>query len=97
MIEIIDEIYDLIEDRNHQSSLIEEWCYTIEEENKFSESQVLQKGILYLLEDTITSKMIELKEINSESKLIQRYLCPHTQVKRFIFREEYNLLFFQLY
>ena len=96
MIEIIDEIYDLIEDRNHQFSLIEEWCYTVEE-NEFSENQVIQKGILYLLEDTITSKMIELKEINSESRLIQRYLCPHTQLQRFIFREEYNLLFFQLY
>ena len=96
MNKIIDEIYDLIEDRNHQFSLIEEWGYDLEE-NQFSENQILQKGILYLLEDTITSKMIELKEINSESKLIQRYLCPHTQLKRFIFREEYNLLFFQLY
>ena len=96
MIEIIDEIYELIEDRNHQFSLIEEWCYT-EKGNEFSENQVIQKGILYLLEDTITSKMIELKEINSESRLIQRYLCPHTRLQRFIFREEYNLLFFQLY
>ena len=96
MYKIIDEIYNLIEDRNHQFSLIEEWDYD-HEENQFSENQILQKGILYLLEDTITSKMIELKEINSESKLIQRYLCPHTQLKRFIFREEYNLLFFQLY
>ena len=96
MIEIIDEIYELIEDRNHQFSLIEEWCYT-EKDNEFSDNQVIQKGILYLLEDTITSKMIELKEINSESRLIQRYLCPHTQLQRFIFREEYNLLFFQLY
>ncbi len=96
MNEIIDEIYNLIEDRNHQFSLIEEWDYALEE-NQFSENQILQKGILYLLEDTITSNMIELKEINSESNLIQRYLCPHTQLKRFIFREEYNLLFFQLY
>ena len=96
MYKIIDEIYDLIEDRNHQFSLIEEWDYALEED-QFSENQILQKGILYLLEDTITSKMIELREINSESKLIQRYLCPHTQLKRFIFREEYNLLFFQLY
>ena len=96
MNKIIDEIYDLIEDKNHQFSLIEEWDYDLEE-HQFSENQILQKGILYLLEDTITSKMIELKEINSESKLIQRYLCPHTQLKRFIFREEYNLLFFQLY
>ena len=96
MYQIIEEIYNLIEDRNNQFSLIEEWDYALEE-NQFSENQVLQKGILYLLEDTITSKMIELKEINSESKLIQRYLCPHTQFKRFIFREEYNLLFFQLY
>ena len=96
MSEIIYEIYNLIEDRNHQFSLIEEWNYALEE-NQFSENLILQKGILYLLEDTITSKMIELKEINSESKLIQRYLCPHTQLKRFIFREEYNLLFFQLY
>ena len=96
MYKMIDEIYDLIEDRNHQFSLIEEWDYALKE-NQFSENQILQKGILYLLEDTITSKMIELKEINSESKLIQRYLCPHTQLKRFIFREEYNLLFFQLY
>ena len=96
MHEIIDEIYNLIEDRNHQFSLIEEWDYALEE-NQFSENQILQKGILYLLEDTITSKMIELKEINSESRLIQRYLCPHTQLQRFIFREEYNLLFFQLY
>ena len=96
MIKIIDEIYNLIEDRNHQFSLIEEWDYALEE-NQFSENQILQKGILYLLEDTITSSMIELKEINSESKLIQRYLCPHTQLKRSIFREEYNLLFFQLY
>ena len=96
MNEIIDEIYNLIEDRNHQFSLIEEWDYALEE-NQFSENQIFQKGILYLLEDTITSNMIELKEINSESKLIQRYLCPHTQLKRFIFREEYNLLFFQLY
>ena len=96
MIEIIDEIFELIEDRNHQFSLIEEWCHN-EKEDEFSENQVIQKGILYLLEDTITSKMIELKEINSESKLIRRYLCPHTQLKRFIFREEYNLLFFQLY
>ncbi len=96
MHEIIDEIFDLIEDRNHQLSLIEEWDYALKE-NEFNENQVLQKGILYLLEDTITSKMIELREINSESKLIQRYLCPHTQLKRFIFREEYNLLFFQLY
>ena len=96
MSEIIDEINNLIEDRNHQFSLIEEWDYALEE-NQFSENQILQKGILYLLEDTITSKMIELKEINSESKLIQRYLCPHTQLKRFIFKEENNLLFFQLY
>ena len=96
MYKIIDEIYDLIEDRNHQISLIEEWDYDLEE-NQFSENLILQKGILYLLEDTITSKMIELKEINLESKLIQRYLCQHTQLKRFIFREEYNLLFFQLY
>ena len=96
MYKIIDEIYDLIEDRNHQFSLIEEWDYALEE-NQFSENQILQKGILYLLEDTITSKMIELKEINSESRLIQRYHCPHTQLQRFIFREEYNLLFFQLY
>ena len=96
MHEIIEEIYDLIEDRNHQFSLIEEWEYAFEE-NKFSENQVLQKGILHLLEDTITSKMIELKEINSESKLIQRYLCPHTQLKHFGSKEEYNLLFFQLY
>ena len=96
MYKIFDEIYNLIEDRNHQFSLIEEWDYALKE-NQFSENQILQKGILYLLEDTITSKMIELKEINSESKLIQRYLCPHTQLKRFIFREEYDLLFFQLY
>ena len=96
MSEIIDEINNLIEDRNHQFSLIEEWNYALEE-NQFSENQILQKGIIYLLEDTITSKMIELKEINSESRLIQRYLCPHTQLQRFIFREEYNLLFFQLY
>ena len=96
MYKIIDEIYNLIEDRNHQFSLIEEWDYALAE-NQFSENQILQKGILYLLEDTITSKMIELREINSESKLIQRYLCPHTQLKRFILREEYNLLFFQLY
>ena len=96
MYEIIDEIYNLIEDRNHQFSLIEEWDYALAE-NQFSENQILQKGILYLLEDAITSKLIELKEINSESKLIQRYLCPHTKLKRFIFREEYNLLFFQLY
>ena len=33
---------------------------------------------------------LELKEINSESKLIQRYLCQHTQLKRFIFKEEYS-------
>ena len=96
MNKIIEEIYDLIEDRNHQTSLIEEWDYALEED-EFSENKILQKGILHLLEDTITSKMIELKEINSESKLIQRYLCPHTQLKRLIFREEYNLLFFQLY
>ena len=96
MFEIINEIFEIIEDRNHQFSLIEEWDYALEED-QFSENQILQKGILYLLEDTITSKMIELKEINSESKLIQRYLCPHTQLKRFIFREEYDLLFFQLY
>ena len=96
MNEIIEEIYDLIEDRNHQFSLIEEWSY-VAKDDQFSENQILQKGILSLLEDTITSKMIELKEINSESKLIQRYLCPHTQLKRFIFREEYDLLFFQLY
>ena len=96
MYKIFDEIYNLIEDRNHQFSLIEEWDYALAE-NQFSENQILQKGILYLLEDTITSKMIELREINSESKLIQRYFCPHTQLKRFIFREEYNLLFFQLY
>ena len=96
MIEIIDEIFELIEDRNHQFSLIEEWFYN-EKENEFSENQVIQKGILYLLEDTITSKMIELKEVNSESRLIKRYLCPHTQLQRFIFRKEYNLLFFQLY
>ena len=96
MNKITEEIYDLIEDRNNQFSLIREWYYALEE-NEFSENQVLQKGILYLLEDTITSKMIELKEVNSESKLIQRYLCPHTQLKRFIFRDEYNLLFFQLY
>ena len=93
MIEIIDEIFELIEDRNHQFSLIEEWFYN-EKKNEFSENQVIQKGILYLLEDTITSKMIELKEINSESRQILRYLCPHTQLQRFIFREEYNLLFF---
>ena len=96
MNEIIEEIYDLIEDRNHQFSLVEEWDYALEGE-QFSENQVLQKGILHLLEDTITSKLIELKEINSDSKLIQRYLCPHTQLKRYIFREEYNLLFYQLY
>ena len=96
MIEIIDEIYELIEDRNHQFSLIEECCFAVDED-KFSENYILQKGILFLLEDTITSKIIELKEINSESNLIQRYLCPHTQLKRFIFREECNLLFFQLY
>ena len=96
MHEIIDEIYNLIEDRNHQFSLIEEWDYAFKR-NQFSENQILQKGILYLLEDTITSKMIELKEINSESKLIQRYHCQHTQLKRFILRGEYNLIFFQLY
>ena len=96
MNKIIEEIYDLIEDRNHQFSLIEEWVCAVDD-NKFSENYILQKGILFLLEDTITSKMIELKEINSESRLIQRYLCPHTQLQRFIFREEYNLLFFQLY
>ena len=37
MIEIIDEIYELIEDRNHQFSLIEEWCYT-EKDNEFRTS-----------------------------------------------------------
>ena len=45
MHEIIDEIYNLIEDRNHQFSLIEEWDYALEE-NRFSENQILQKGIL---------------------------------------------------
>ena len=44
MHEIIEEIYDLIEDRNHQFSLIEEWEYALGE-NEFSENQVLQKGI----------------------------------------------------
>ena len=96
MIEFIQEIYDLIEDRNHQFSLIEEWVCAVDEK-KFSEYYILQKGILFLLEDTITSKIIELKEINSESNLIQQYLCPHTQLKRFMLREERNLLFFQLY
>jgi len=50
-----------------------------------------------LMEDNITSKLNEMREIALESELLQRYSCPHTQTKRMSFREEHNLLFFQIY
>ena len=96
MNEIFENILDCLEDRNQQISLLEEWNYEIEDDT-FDEKYLLQKGFLYLLEDNITSKLNEMREIVLESELLKRYSCPHTETKRLSFREEHNLLFFQIY
>ena len=96
MNEIFENILDCLEDRNQQISLLEEWNYEMEDDT-FDEKYLLQKGFLYLLEDNITSKLNEMREIALESELLKRYSCPHTVTKRMSFREEHNLLFFQIY
>ena len=96
MNEIFESILDCLEDRNQQTSLLEEWNYEIGND-AFDENYLLQKGVLYLMEDNITSKLNEMREIAFESELLQRYSCPHTITKRMSFREEHNLLFFQIY
>jgi hypothetical protein len=96
MIDNFEDILDFLDDRNHQVSLLEEWNYGILE-NFVDDNYLLQKGILYLMEDAITSRINEMKEIAFESELIQRYSCPHTSIKRGILKEEHNLLFFQIY
>ena len=96
MNEIFESILDCLEDRNQQTSLLEEWNYEIGND-AFDENYLLQKGVLYLMEDNITSKLNEMREIAFESELLKRYSCPHTITKRMSFREEHNLLFFQIY
>ena len=96
MNEILEDLLDCLEDRNHQLALLEEWNYAMGEVS-MDENYLLQKGILYLMEDNITSKLNEMREIALESELLQRYSCPHTRTKRMSFREEHNLLFFQIY
>ena len=96
MNEILEDLFDCLEDRNHQLALFEEWNYVMGEVS-MDENYLLQKGVLYLMEDNITSKLNEMREIALESELLQRYCCPHTQTKRMSFREEHNLLFFQIY
>ena len=96
MNEILEDLFDCLEDRNHQLALLEEWNYAMVEVSMV-ENYLLQKGVLYLMEDNITSKLNEMREIALGSKLLQRYSCPHTQIKRMSFREEHNLLFFQIY
>ena len=96
MNEILEDLLDCLEDRNHQLALLEEWNYAMGEVS-MDENYLLQKGVLYLMEDNITSKLNEMREIALESALLQRYSCPHTQTKRMSFREEHNLLFFQIY
>ena len=76
MNEIFENILDCLEDRNQQISLLEEWNYEIEDDT-FDEKYLLQKGFLYLLEDNITSKLNEMREIALESELLKRYSCPH--------------------
>jgi len=96
MNEILEDLLDCLEDRNHQLALLEEWNYAMGEVS-MDENYLLQKGVLYLMEDNITSKLNEMREIALESELLQRYSCPHTRTKRMSFREEHNLLFFQIY
>ena len=96
MNEILEDLLDCLEDRNHQLALLEEWNYAMGEFS-IDENYLLQKGVLYLMEDNITSKLNEMREIAFESELLQRYSCPHTITKRMSFREEHNLLFFQIY
>jgi len=96
MNEILEDLLDCLEDRNHQLALLGEWNYAMGEVS-VDENYLLQKGVLYLMEDNITSKLNEIREIAFESELLQRYSCPHTQTKRMDFREEHNLLFFQIY
>ena len=96
MNEILEDLFDCLEDRNHQLALLEEWNYAMVEDT-MDENYLLQKGVLYLMEDNITSKLNEMREIALGSELLQRYSCPHTQTKRMSFREEHNLLFFQIY
>ena len=96
MNEIFEDLLDCLEDRNHQLALLEEWDYA-KGAVYMDENYLLQKGVLYLMEDNITSKLNEMREIALESELLQRYSCPHTQTKRTTLREEHNLLFFQIY
>ena len=96
MNEILEDLLDCLEDRNHQLALLEEWNYAVGEVS-MDENYLLQKGVLYLMEDNITSKLNEMREIALESELLQRYSCPHTRTKRMSLREEHNLLFFQIY
>ena len=96
MNEIFEDLLDCLEDRNHQLALLEEWNYA-KGAVYMDENYLLQKGVLYLMEDNITSKLNEMREIALESELLQRYSCPHTQTKRTTLREERNLLFFQIY
>tara|TARA_A100001015_G_scaffold134386_1_gene149111 strand:- start:6960 stop:7250 length:291 start_codon:yes stop_codon:yes gene_type:complete len=96
MNEILEDLLDCLEDRNHQLALLGEWNYAMGEVS-VDENYLFQKGVLYLMEDNITSKLNEIREIALESELLQRYSCPHTQTKRMSFREEHNLLFFQFY
>jgi len=96
MHEILEDLLDCLEDRNHQLALLEEWIYA-KGVVYVDENYLLQKGVLYLMEDNITSKLNEMREIALESELLQRYSCPHTQTKRTTLREEHNLLFFQIY
>jgi hypothetical protein len=96
MHEILEDLLDCLEDRNHQLALLEEWIYA-KGVVYVDENYLLQKGVLYLMEDNITSKLNEMREIALESELLQRYSCPHTQTKRMSLREEHNLLFFQIF
>ena len=96
MNEIFEDLLDCLEDRNHQLALLEEWNYA-KGAVYMDENYLLQKGVLYLMEDNITSKLNEMREIALESELLQRYSCPHTQTKRTTLREEHSLLFFQIY
>ena len=96
MNEVLEDLLDCLEDRNHQLALLEEWNYAMVEVS-MDEDYLLQKGVLYLMEDNITSKLNEMREIALGSELLQRYSCPHTQTKRMSFRKEHNLLFFQIY
>ena len=65
MHEILEDLLDCLEDRNHQLALLEEWNYA-KGAVYMDENYLLQKGVLYLMEDNITSKLNEMREIALE-------------------------------